>query len=214
MTGAPTVAGSPNATGAPMVSGDRQGGDRGGIALREAGPLDARVIAELHLQCFADGRGGAAWSAASIVQVLSLFGSYAYLATVAPLTAAGGAAADPRPADPMPADPMPADPEPADPEPAGFLLARALAGESEILSLGVVAARRRHGTARALLRAAMIRAGQAGAARTLLEVAEDNMAARSLYAAEGFALVNRRPRYYRRPGAAAAAALVFARELP
>jgi ribosomal protein S18 acetylase RimI-like enzyme len=209
-------------TGAPMVSGDRQGGGRGGIVLREAGPLDAGVIAELHLRSFADFRGGAAWSVASIVTVMSLFGSYAYLATMAPVTAAGGAAAEPEPADPEPADPEPAepepadpepaDPEPADPEPAGFLLARALAGESEILSLGVVAAWRRHGTARALLRAAMIRAGQTGAARTLLEVAEDNMAARSLYAAEGFALVNRLPRYYRRPGAAAA--LVFARDLP
>jgi ribosomal-protein-alanine N-acetyltransferase len=174
-------------------------GDRSGIVLREAGPLDARVIAELHLQCFADGRGGAAWSAAPIVKVLSLPGSYAYLAAAAPETATRAAATEPVPAEPVP---------------AGFLLARALAGESEILSLGVAAAWRRHGTARALLRAAMTRASQAGAARTLLEVAEDNMAARGLYAAEGFALVNRRPRYYRRPGGAAAAALVFARELP
>lgn len=167
-------------------------GIRGGIVLREAGPLDASVIAELHLQCFTDGRGGAAWSAASVVQVLSLPGSYAYLAA-----AAAG-----------PTEPV------APPAPAGFLLARALSGEVEILSLGVIAAWRRHGTARALLRAAMTRASQAGAARTLLEVAEDNMAARSLYAAEGFAVVNRWPRYYRRPGGPTAAALVFARELP
>ena len=162
------------------------------MILHEAGPLDASVIAELHLQCFADGRGGAAWSAASIVQVLSLPGSYAYLAAAAPETAEPVAA----------------------PEPAGFLLARALSGDSEILSLGVIAAWRRLGTARALLRAALTRASQAGAARTLLEVAEDNMAARGLYAAEGFAIVKRRPRYYRRPGAAAATALVFTRELP
>ena len=170
------------------MTGDRNGGNCGGIVLREAGPIDAKVIAELHLQCFADGHGGAAWSASSIVKVLSLFGSYAYLATVAPVT--------------------------AEPVPAGFLLARALVGEAEILSLGVAMAWRRHGTARALLRAAMTRASQAGAARTLLEVAEDNMAARSLYAAEGFALVKRWPHYYRRPGGAVAAALVFARDLP
>ncbi len=162
-------------------------GERGGMVLREAGPLDAGVIAELHLQCFADSRGGATWSVASIVQVLSLPGSYAYLAAAALDTAT--------------------------PVPAGFLLAWDLPGESEILSLGVVAAWRRHGTARALLRAAMTRASLAGAARTLLEVAEDNLAARGLYAAEGFAVVNRQPRYYRRPGAVAAA-LVFARELP
>jgi ribosomal-protein-alanine N-acetyltransferase len=170
------------------------GGGRCGIVLREAGPLDAEVIAGLHRQCFADGLGGAAWSAASIVKVLALPGSYAYLAAAAPETATP--------------------PDGAESLPAGFLLARALAGESEILSLGVATAWRRYGTARALLRAAVSRAGQAGAARTLLEVAEDNMAARSLYAAEGFALVNRRPRYYRRPGGAAAAALVFARDLP
>jgi ribosomal-protein-alanine N-acetyltransferase len=168
-------------------------GDRCGIVLREAGPLDARVIAGLHLQCFANGLGGAAWSVASIGKVLSLPGSYAYLAAAAPETAAPQ--------------------QGAGPVPAGFLLARTLAGESEILSLGVATAWRRHGAARALLRAAMERAGRVGAARTLLEVAEDNMAARGLYTAEGFALVKRWPRYYRRPGGVAAAALVFARDL-
>ncbi len=168
---------------------------RRGIVLSEAGPLDARVIAELHLQCFADGLGGAAWSAASIAKVLSLPGSYAYLAVVAPEKAAVQAAA-------------------ATPALAGFLLARILAGESEILSLGVAPAWRRHGATRALLRAAMERTGRAGAARTLLEVAEDNMAAHGLYAAEGFALVKRWPRYYRLPGGTTAAALVFARDLP
>ena len=169
-------------------------GGRRRIVLREAGLLDARVIAGLHLQCFADGLGGAAWSAASIAKVLSLPGSYAYLAVVAPERAARAAAAEP--------------------VPAGFLLARILAAESEILSLGVATAWRRHGAARGLLRAAMERAGRAGAARTLLEVAEDNKAARGLYTAEGFALVKRWTRYYHRPDGAAAAALVFARDLP
>ncbi len=167
-------------------------GGRRGVVLREAGPLDAGVIAGLHLQCFADGLGGAAWSAASVAKVLSLPGRYAYRAVVAPERAARAVVA----------------------APAGFLLARILAGESEILSLGVATAWRRHGAARALLRAAMERAGRAGAARTLLEVAEGNMAARGLYAAEGFALVKRWPRYYRQPGGTAAAALVFARDLP
>ena len=169
------------------------GGDCG-FALREAGPLDARVIARLLLQCFEDGLDGAAWSALSITSILSLPGSYAYLAAAPPeLTASA---------------------EYAEPQPAGFLLARVLAGESEILSLGVATAWRRHGAARVLLRAAMARAGEAGAARTRLEVAEDNVAAHSLYSAEGFALVDRRPRYYSRPSGTAAAALVFARDLP
>ena len=168
-------------------------GGRCGFALREAGPLDARVIARLYLQCFADGLGGEAWSTSSITRILSLPGSYAYLAAAAPESIAS--------------------PENTEPQPAGFLLARALAGESEILSLGVATVWRRHGAARVLLRAAMARAGEAGAARTLLEVAEDNVAARNLYSAEGFAVVDRRPRYYRRPGGTAATALVFARDL-
>ena len=168
-------------------------GGRCAFALREAGPLDAKVIAGLHHQCFADVLGGAVWSASSIARILSLPGSYAYLAAASPET--------------------PAPPKTAEPRPAGFLLARAQAGETEILSLGVATAWRRHGAARDLLRAAMARAGEAGAARALLEVAEDNIAARNLYSAEGFAVVDRQPRYYRRPGGTAAAALVFARDL-
>jgi len=171
--------------------------------LREAGPLDAKLIAALHLQCFADGLGGAVWSAASIVKILSLPGSYAYLAVTGCETAV------------LPsAESMPAESGPAESGPAGFLLARALAGESEILSLGVATAWRRRGAARSLLRVAMVRAIEAGAARLLLEVAEDNMAACSLYAAEGFSPIDRRPRYYRRPGGAAATALVYSRNLP
>ncbi len=169
-------------------------GGRCGFALREAGPLDARVIARLHLLCFADGLGGAAWSAPSITSILSLPGSYAYLAAAPPeLTPSR---------------------EITEAQPAGFLLARTLAGESEILCLGVATAWRRHGAARVLLRAAMARAGEAGAARTRLEVAEDNVAARNLYSAEGFAVVGRWPRYYCRQGGMAAAALIFARDLP
>ena len=77
-----------------------------GVALREAGPLDAKLIAALHMQCFADGLGGAVWSMASIVKILSLPGSYAYLAVTVSEPAA-----------------LPS----AEPLPAGFLLARALA---------------------------------------------------------------------------------------
>ncbi len=118
-------------------------GTRDGIVLREVGPLDARVIAELHRRCFSDGLGGAVWSAASIAKALSLFGSYAYLAAVAPET---GSRADV-----------------AEFTLAGILLARTQSGESEILTLGVVADWRRQGTARALLQAALTRARQAGA---------------------------------------------------
>ncbi len=179
-----------------------------GFVLREAGPLDSNMIAALHLQCFADGLGGADWSATLIVRILSLPGSYAYLAVTTPEPAA------PEPATFLSAASLEGAGIPsAEPVPAGFLLARALAGESEILSLGVASAWRRRGAARGLLRAAMVRAGEAGAARILLEVAEDNMAACGLYAAEGFSLVDRWPRYYRRPGGTAATALVYSHAL-
>ncbi len=163
-----------------------------GIALREAGALDVPLIAAMHAECFADGAGGGVWDEAAIAAILSLPGSYGLLAAVAAEHGPGVGAM----------------------VPAGFVLARTLVGEAEILSLGVSVGWRRRGAARALLHAAMRRARKAGARRTLLEVAEDNLAARALYAGEGFVMVNRRPSYYRRSGAPAAAALVFARAVP
>jgi len=61
--------------------------------------------------------------------------------------------------------------------------------------------------------AASARAAAVGVSRLLLEVAEDNDAARALYAAAGFTGIARRPAYYRRPDAPAAGALVLARDL-
>lgn len=97
--------------------------------------------------------------------------------------------------------------------PVGFLIARVAAGEAEILSLGVVPLRRRHGVGRMLLDAALAAAAAEGAERIFLEVAEDNTAARALYAAAGFQSVGRRPGYYRRPGAPNAAAVLLERAL-
>lgn len=97
-------------------------------------------------------------------------------------------------------------------QPAGFLLARVAADEAEILSIGVQPGCRRQGVARQLLAAASTRAAESGARRLFLEVAADNHAARALYLREGFAQVGRRPRYYRRAGAAIDA-LILARYL-
>lgn len=96
---------------------------------------------------------------------------------------------------------------------SGFLLARVAADEAEILSIGVLPARRRLGVARLLLADAAARAAGQGARRLFLEVAADNHAARALYLREGFAQVGRRPGYYRR-GDKATDALVLARPLP
>jgi [ribosomal protein S18]-alanine N-acetyltransferase len=65
----------------------------------------------------------------------------------------------------------------------GFVLARDLGDECEILSLGVVPESERQGRPSAVL-----------------EVAADNAAARALYTRAGFVAVGHRPRYYRRAG--------------
>lgn len=81
-------------------------------------------------------------------------------------------------------------------EAEGFVLARAAAGEAEILTLAVVPAARRKGLGAALLAGAMAAGRARGAEAMFLEVAEGNAAARALYLSFGFAEVGRRRRYY------------------
>lgn len=81
--------------------------------------------------------------------------------------------------------------------PAGFLLARDLGGEIEVLSLGVMPEHRRHGIGHALLTSLAAAAEQRRCLSIVLEVATGNAAARRLYAACGFTQVGRRPHYYR-----------------
>jgi ribosomal-protein-alanine N-acetyltransferase len=95
----------------------------------------------------------------------------------------------------------------------GFILARAIAGEAEILTLAVDPAHRRRGVARALLEAATAAARTSGAETLFLEVAADNTAAVALYGAAGFAPAGRRRAYYTRPGQCAVDALVLRRAL-
>ena len=67
----------------------------------------------------------------------------------------------------------------------------------DLQRVAVAPAHRRSGIARQLLDAVR-RTGRAeGAHRMLLEVSADNTAALAFYAAEGFAEIDRRPRYYR-----------------
>lgn len=85
-----------------------------------------------------------------------------------------------------------------DDEPAGLALAQDLAAECEILSVGVVPGRRRGGIGAMLLSALVEEAARRRARTMFLEVAEDNSAARALYAASGFVQIGRRTNYYRR----------------
>jgi len=81
----------------------------------------------------------------------------------------------------------------------GYLVARQMADEAEILNVGVAPASRRHGMGRALVAAGLERMTSLGAGQVYLEVRESNLAARELYREFGFAEVTRRARYYRRP---------------
>ena len=84
--------------------------------------------------------------------------------------------------------------------PIGFLLARVVADEAEILSIGVRPAARRQGVARALFKAFLPLAGAAGAKSVFLEVGQDNPPALSLYESLDFERVGLRRDYYTRRG--------------
>jgi len=78
----------------------------------------------------------------------------------------------------------------------GFVMARAAAGEAEILTLAVNPDKRGKGLGRSLLQAAIRKAGEMGAASMFLEVGVDNPAALALYAGLGFSKVGMRKAYY------------------
>jgi len=133
----------------------------------------AEPLALMHRDCFPEDL----WDAASFARLFALYGVFGYLAWFD--DAATGKA-------------------PGDDALGGFILARDLGGEAEILTLGVLPRTRRRGVGRALLDAVMAEAGRRRLGSVVLEVASDNAAARHLYGATGFARVGMRPRYYRR----------------
>lgn len=98
-------------------------------------------------------------------------------------------------------------------EPVGMSLVRVVAGEGEVLTLGVAPAARRRGVGDALVAAAVVAATARGAASLFLEVAADNAAAQALYAKAGFVPAGRRAGYYRRAEGPLADALVLRRSL-
>ncbi|HWE06705.1 MAG TPA: GNAT family N-acetyltransferase, partial [Rhizomicrobium sp.] len=98
-------------------------------------------------------------------------------------------------------------------EPAGFVVARAVVGEAEILSLGVRHESRRQGLGSGLIRMATARAAAMGAAQICLEVAVENDAARALYGALGFREVGARPAYYHGTGGVRGDGLILKRAL-
>ena len=97
---------------------------------------------------------------------------------------------------------------------AGFLMGRAVAGEAELLTLAVAPEARRRGLGRKLVSRFLYQARLRGAESAFLEVAEENAAARALYARTGFSEVGRRRGYYRDPKGRAVDAVVLRRLLP
>lgn len=81
-------------------------------------------------------------------------------------------------------------------QPVGFLLLRTAADEAEVITLGVKPRLRRLGVAETLMRAGLAQLAGRGVARCFLEVAEDNAAARALYAGLDFRAVGHRRGYY------------------
>ncbi len=93
----------------------------------------------------------------------------------------------------------------------GFALFRVLPPEAELLTIAIDPAVQHQGRGRALLASGLSDLAASGVNAVFLDVAEDNTAARALYARLGFEEVSRRPAYYRRDDGARVDALVLQR---
>jgi ribosomal-protein-alanine N-acetyltransferase len=165
------------------------------VILRPAGLADCEILAFLHASCFPEEP----WDAIAFGQLLASPGMFALLACACPGKGlASGLAGDLTIGSAS--------------EPAGFVLARAIAGEAEIVTIAVDPAHQGAGIGAALLRDALETARVAGAEAAFLEVAENNNQAYRLYTRHGFKKIGRRPNYYRQKDGAVAA-LVMKLEL-
>jgi ribosomal-protein-alanine N-acetyltransferase len=95
----------------------------------------------------------------------------------------------------------------------GFILARHVAGEAEILTIAVQAKVARAGLGWRLMQAAMREARARGGESMFLEVDNGNTAALGLYRKLGFEKVGERQGYYRQENGALSTALVMKRVL-
>ncbi len=82
---------------------------------------------------------------------------------------------------------------------AGYVFARVIAGEAEILNIAVLPGFRRAGLGSGLLSSALDDLRSRGASSVFLEVRESNEEAKRLYGARGFRPVGVRTDYYRKP---------------
>jgi [ribosomal protein S18]-alanine N-acetyltransferase len=82
---------------------------------------------------------------------------------------------------------------------SGFLIARRVVAEGEILNVAVRRQSRQQGHGGALLRAALKEFQRTGIVRIFLEVRESNATAIAFYAKHGFVTTGKRSAYYRAP---------------
>jgi ribosomal-protein-alanine N-acetyltransferase len=157
------------------------------MTLRRGGLADCEILGFLHGSCFPHEP----WDASAFAGLLVSPGMFALIAQ---------------------ADGQADDQADKTGDPIGFVLARAIAGEAEIVAIGVDPTCRRNGTGAALLEGAIELARVAGAEAVFLEVAENNNQACQLYTRRGFIKIGRRANYYRQKDAAVAA-LVMKLEL-
>lgn len=94
--------------------------------------------------------------------------------------------------------------------PLGFILLRAVVGEAEILSIGVIPEARSSGVGGLLMKEA---AGLVDIQTLFLDVAADNESALRLYHREGFEVVGRRVGYYARGTGVPVDSLTMRRDL-
>jgi len=81
----------------------------------------------------------------------------------------------------------------------GYVIARAVAGEAEILNLAVAPEVRGRGLGGRLLDAMLDLLRRAKVREVFLEVRRGNAPAQALYASRGFEVVGQRANYYRHP---------------
>jgi ribosomal-protein-alanine N-acetyltransferase len=98
-------------------------------------------------------------------------------------------------------------------DPMGVILCRAIAGEAEVLTVGVAPWARRRGVGAALMTAATAAARAVGARSIFLEVDVANTAACNLYTHLGFERAGLRKGYYDRGLAGRADAIVMRLDL-
>ncbi len=95
----------------------------------------------------------------------------------------------------------------------GFILSRLAADEAEILTIAVDPAHRKMGIGAKLLAAQLAKLAAARVKVLFLEVDQNNIAARALYARFGFRQVGERKAYYRAADGSRATALVMRLDL-